>query len=286
MSMSTTRRRFLGVAAAMAGGWLTSLSVQGQGAPGKQASYGGQPMGIQSYSLRHLDLDSALDVVRELGLHHVELYGAHLSPTATGPEIDVVLEKLRRRDIALSAHGVNRFGPSHAENRSLFEFADRAGIRNLSADPQPDDATFSSLDRLVDEFGVRIAIHNHGPGSRWDTPETILAALEGRHPGIGVCADLGHFLRSEVDPVEALRAFEGRLYGVHLKDFAERRKETRGVVLGEGHLDLVGVFSALRDVGFPADGALSLEYEEPDPLEAIRRCLEAASEAARRAATA
>ena len=153
MTESSTRRSFLGAtAAAVGGGMLASVSGWAQGVPGPQALYGGQPMGMQSYSLRHLDLDSALDLVRDLGLHHVELYRGHLSPAGSGSEIDLVLEKLRRRDIALSAHGVNPFGPDHAENRSKFEFANRAGIRNLSADPQPDDATFSSLERLVDEL--------------------------------------------------------------------------------------------------------------------------------------
>jgi hypothetical protein len=41
------------------------------------------------------------------------------------------------------------------------------------------------------------------------------------------------------------------------------------------------VFAALEQVGFPADGALSLEYEEnpQDPLADIRACLEAARSA-------
>ncbi len=277
-----TRRRCLRAGVTLAGAALVGPLTRVSALPDPEARFGGFPMGIQSYSLRHLELNAALDAVVELGLHHVELYGRHLSPQASDAEIARVLENLQRRDIAISAHGVNRFTPDHGSNRELFEFAQRAGIRNLSADPDPDDATFESLDRLVGEFGVRIAIHNHGPRHHWGTPELILEALEGRHPDIGVCADLGHFLRADIDPVAALESFRGRLFGVHLKDFAERREDAEGVVVGRGHLDLEAVFSMLRAVDFPADGALSLEYEELDPMAAIRECLQAVSIAAQR----
>jgi sugar phosphate isomerase/epimerase len=47
------------------------------------------------------------------------------------------------------------------------------------------------------------------------------------------------------------------------------------VILGQGHLDVPAVFVALDQVGFPKDGALSLEYEKnPDnPLNDIRQCV-------------
>ena len=49
---------------------------------------------------------------------------------------------------------------------------------------------------------------------------------------------------------------------MHLKDFAAAKKDAEGVVLGKGLLDVAGVLKALKDIKFPADGALSLEYEE------------------------
>ncbi|HWB01233.1 MAG TPA: TIM barrel protein, partial [Pirellulales bacterium] len=83
------------------------------------------------------------------------------------------------------------------------------------------------------------------------------------------------------DPVEVIRLLSGRLYGVHLKDFAEQKEKTQGVVLGKGHLDVPGVFRALRQVDFPSDGSLSLEYEEnkDNPLDDIRQCLAIARDA-------
>ena len=71
---------------------------------------------------------------------------------------------------------------------------------------------------------------------------------------------------------------------MHLKDFAEQKDKTQGVILGKGHLDVEGVFRALRKVEFPADGSLSLEYEEKpnDPIDDVKQCLAVAFEAARK----
>ena len=37
------------------------------------------------------------------------------------------------------------------------------------------------------------------------------------------------------NPVRAINLLEGRLYGIHLKDFAEQKAKTSGVILGKGH---------------------------------------------------
>ena len=114
----------------------------------------------------------------------------------------------------------------------------------------------------------------------------MLNAVKGRHKHIGACADLGHYIRSGEDPVKAITLLEGRLFGIHLKDFAEPKADAKGVILGRGQLDVEGVFKALKKVRFPADGCLSLEYEEhpEDPLADIRECLAIATAAAEKVA--
>ena len=145
----------------------------------------------------------------------------------------------------------------------------------LRGTADPDPAAFDSLNDLVKEFDIRVAIHNHGPRHRYNKVVDVLHAIEGRDERIGACADLGHFIRSGQHPVEVIRLLKGRLYGIHLKDFAEMKENAKGVILGKGHLDVSAVFATLIDVGFPADGALSLEYEEnpQDPIADIRECV-------------
>jgi len=282
------RRTFLSrtlIAAAGAGAtWFDVPSVIADTREQSLKKYGGFPMGIQSYSLRAFGIDGALEKIEELELHFVELFRMHYPPIPDPLKIAEMNAKLRKHDLSISAHGVQSFTKDHQKNKAFFEFAKKAGIRNISANPEKD--SFESLNRLVAEYDIRIAIHNHGPGALYDAPLDALKAVAGYDKRIGFCADLGHYIRSGVDPVEVIYQLGDRLYGVHLKDFAEQKKKTEGVIIGRGHLDVQGVFKALKKIGFPADGALSLEYEEnpKDPMEDIRACLNVAAEAAQRAA--
>jgi len=82
--------------------------------------------------------------------------------------------------------------------------------------------------------------------------------------------------------VKCVLTLGDRVHGVHMKDEAEMNTpKSSNVALGKGHLDVVGLFKALRQVKFPADGALSLEYEanENNPIDDMKACLAAAKEA-------
>jgi sugar phosphate isomerase/epimerase len=240
-------------------------------------------VGIQMYSLRGYPVDVALKHAHDLGFEVVEMYPGQFPIKSDDDQIAAMKKTFAELNLKCLGHGVNRFTADAEANRRIFEFAKKAGIRNLTADPDP--AAFDNLDKLVEEFDIRIAIHNHGPSHRYNKVTDVLNAVRDHHTNIGACADLGHYIRSGEDPVEVIRSLKGRLYGVHLKDFAEQQEKTKGVILGKGHLDVPAVFRALRQVEFPADGSLSLEYEEnkDNPLADIRECLAIANSAAQSA---
>ena len=274
---SLDRRRFLG-AAAVAAGSLSQLAptkllaMPAPAAPRLQ-------LGIQLYSLRGFDLPTALKHAAEVGFTQVEFYGGMLAVDASPETIAQVKQQVADLGMTISAHGVNRVGRDEGANRRLFEFAKTLGIKNITIDPDP--TAFDQLDELVKEFDMRVAIHNHGPNHRYNKVVDVLKAIEGHDPRIGACADLGHFIRSGEPPVEVIRLLKGRLYGIHLKDFAAMEDKAEGVILGKGHLDVARVIDALLAVDFPSDGALSLEYEEnpKDPLAEIRQCYAIANSA-------
>ncbi len=285
-----TRRGFakksiLSAAAAAGATWFDIPRLLADGRSEAMKKYGGFPMGLQSYSLRAFGVDGALEKTAALGLHHIEFFRAHYPIIPDPKRVAEMNAKLKKHDISISSHGVQSFKGDHQENRKMFEFAKMAGIKNISANPTAE--AFESLDRLVKEFDIRIAIHNHGPGALYDKPSDVWKAVAGYDRRIGFCADLGHYIRSGVDPVEVTYTLGDRLYGVHLKDFDQMKKKAHGVIIGQGHLDVVGVFRALKKIGFPADGALSLEYEENpnDPIADIKACLEVAAESAQKVAS-
>ena len=265
------RRRFLQNSTLAVG----MATVAGSWASAALAAKSSLKLGIQLYSLRgYKDPAVALKHAKELGFEQVEFYSGMFPLDSTPEQIAAIKKQVADLGLTMSAHGVNRLTKDDAANRKVFEFAKAAGFRNITADPDP--ASFDSVEALVKEFDIRVAIHNHGPTHRYNKVVDVLKAIENRDPRIGACADLGHFIRSGEEPTQVVRLLKGRLYGVHLKDFAEMKDKTKGVVLGKGHLNVGAVFNALVETGFPSDGALSLEYEEhPDnPLAEIRECVE------------
>jgi len=267
-----SRRSFL---AATAG----AVALAPLGRLASAASANNLNLGLQLYSLRNYKVDEALQHARDLGFKFVEFYSGMYPINSDAAAIDGMKKKLADLGLTVSAHGVNRFSKDAAANRKMFEFAKAAGIKTLNADPDPD--SFASLDELVKEFDVRVAIHNHGPTHRYNKAIDVLHVVEKYDPRIGACADLGHYIRSGERPVEVIRLLKGRLYGIHLKDFAEMQDETKGVILGKGHVDVPAVMAALVAADFPADGALSIEYEEnpQNPLADIKACEQAARDA-------
>ena len=261
------RRNLLATGTVAAAAWMTRA---------RAAEAAGLNLGLQMYSLRNYKPDEALRHARDLGFKHIEFYPGMFPITDDTAVIDAMKKQVADLGLTITAHGVNGFGKDAAANRRIFTFAKAAGIRTITADPAPE--AFASLDELVKEFDIRIAIHNHGPKHRYNKAVDVLQAVEKYDTRIGACADLGHYLRSGERPAEVIRLLAGRLYGIHLKDFAEMQDKTRGVILGKGHIDVPGVFAALRQAKFPADGALSIEYEEnpANPLADIAECLRVA----------
>lgn len=226
-------------------------------------------IGIQSYSLRGMKLDAALEATKKLGLGYWEGWEGHIPISEDLAARSDARWKLKQAGVRMETFGVVGFGADDAKNRSIFDFAQSMGVRTLSADPTPD--SFDSLSRLVGQFDIRIAIHNHGPGSRYDRGESVWRSVKDRRAGIGACVDTGHYLRSQDDPVKVVEMLGERVYGVHLKDVKDATKFT---LLGQGDLDTVGLLRTLIRNRF--DGLLSLEYEEnpQNPMADLTACFE------------
>jgi sugar phosphate isomerase/epimerase len=75
--------------------------------------------------------------------------------------------------------------------RKAFEFARKLGVETIVSEPAPE--AINVIERLADEFGINVAIHDHPKGSsRYWHPQDVLKVCEGRSPRLGACADVGH----------------------------------------------------------------------------------------------
>ena len=253
-------------------------------------------LGIQSFSLRAFSFEEALGHAQKLGLKHIEPYSKHV-PVSTVPSyVRETLALLAKHGITADAFGVMGFKADENKAREIFDFAKAMNLLSISANPEKNAATFDLLDKLVDEYQIPIAIHNHGPGALYDKADDVVQWTKDRHPLIGACVDTGHYLRSNEDPAEVIERLGQRVFGCHLKDVRtirdadeleklakelpkNRAKRLRNegkvmTILGEGELNIAGVLAALKHQGYKR--SLSLEYEEnaENPLSDIAVCLD------------
>src|SRR5437899_4505876 len=172
------RRVFLQEGAAAMGG-LAALPAMLRALEKNADSFGGFTMGVQSYCFRSFDREAALKRTQELGLHFIEFFQKHASPDSNPDQIKAILRLCADYDIKPIAYGVQSFTNNHDANKKMFAFGKALGIKTFSADPSPD--SFDSLDKLVDEYKISIAIHPHGPTGprqkqqlhRWYSAEVI-----------------------------------------------------------------------------------------------------------------
>jgi L-ribulose-5-phosphate 3-epimerase len=142
-----------------------------------------------------------------------------------------------------------------------FEIAKQLGVKYVTGEPPLN--MWNSIDSLAGLSNVKLAIHEHWKGmSHYWNPDTVLLALKG-HPNFGVCADLGHWPKSGIDPLEAVKKLSGHILVVHLKDIAAANDPTlRDVPVGTGIVNFPAIFSELKRQNF--DGYIYIERDAED----------------------
>lgn len=211
-------------------------------------------VGAQSFSFRAFDFEGSIRCLKELGVPYIEYCAVHFPCDANAPVFQKVKARLVAEGIVPVCYGVEGFDGDAAANRKKFELAKALSLEVLTADPTAE--AFDNLDKLTEEFGVRIGIHNHGPGARYDKVKDTLDAIKDHSPLIGACVDTGHVIRAGEKPHEVIEQLGNRVHSLHLKDWKFGGEEQ---ILGEGELDLEAVARALRAISFR--GPIVMEYE-------------------------
>ncbi|MGB9625876.1 MAG: sugar phosphate isomerase/epimerase family protein [Phycisphaerae bacterium] len=235
---------------------------------GKKAARGPQwHLAMQAYTYHKQTLFDAIDNTRALGIRYLEAFpgqkirkdkDVRFTPDISPEVMDEVKKKLDDSGIKLVNYGVVDLGKDEASARKVFEFARKMGIRTIVA--EPDAGLFDTLDKLTGEYDIRVAIHNHPKPSKYWNPQLVLDAIKGHSRRIGSCADTGHWPRSGVDPLEALKKLSGHIISLHFKDLNElNQPDAHDVPWGTGKCDAKAMLEELKKQGF--SGVFSIEYE-------------------------
>lgn len=238
-----------------------------QGAPAAEAL--GWRLGCQLWSFNRFTFMEAIDKVASLGLGYAEAFpGQRLSPdlpddvtfthTMSDEHIALVEQKLEEAGVRVVCYGVVGLPADEDASREVFEFAKRMGIETIVSEPAR--AALDVIEALADEYEINVAIHNHPRPSLYWNYETVLEVLKGRSPRLGACADTGHWMRSGLDPLEAVKALEGRLISFHFKDLNEiGERSAHDVIWGTGLADIPAILAEVKRQGIQP--VFSIEYE-------------------------
>jgi sugar phosphate isomerase/epimerase len=228
-------------------------------------STAGFRLGVQMWTFKEFTFTDALDKVDSTGIKYIEAYigqklGGGMDSTfnfdMTGKTREELKKLLHKKGIRIVAMGV--ISPTtRQEWIKAFQLAREFGLSYVTAEPVKPLWDFA--DSLAGAYGILIAIHDHPRPNAYWSPDSVLAAMKG-HPHFGSCADIGHWARNGLDPVECLRILQGHIIGVHLKDIVKfNDTKAADTVVGMGVIHLPAVLTELKRQNFK--GMLSIEHE-------------------------
>jgi len=227
----------------------------------------GLKVGVATYTLRALPIEEAIQGVKRVGLKYVSIKNVknHIDLSHSAEERKRRAQMFRDAGITPLSVGNVSMRNGEPEIREVFQFARDVGVSTIVCAPTQD--LIPILDKLVKEFDIKLAIHNHGPEDKFfPSPYDVMRAVEKYDKRIGLCIDVGHTARAGVDPAESIIKCQDRLYDVHLKDISALGNKNTPIEAGRGILDSKAILAALVKIKF--QGLVGFEYEkdEKDPL--------------------
>ena len=212
-------------------------------------------IGVQMWTFNHFTFVEALNKVDSAGVKYIECYrnqkmGEGFGNETFGPDLSAdsrakLKELLKSKGIHIWALGV--ITPRTVDEwKKYFDLAKEFNLSYITAEPIK---------------------------TQWNQVDS-LAAIAG-HPNIGSCADVGHWARSGLNPVECLKKLSGHIIGVHLKDIVQfNNPRADDTIVSKGVIDFPAIFAELKSQGF--SGMMSIEHESnwyhnlPDVIETVK----------------
>ena len=222
-------------------------------------------LGVASYSLAKLTVEEVIAVLQQLEITAVSLYKSH-APWADGTpeECKAVVQKFSDSGITVTSTGMIELPNDEAVVRKALDNVRAAGLTTFCGWVKQTDS-LPLIDKLVKEYDLKVAIHNHGPTEALATGMDVWKAVQPYDQRVGLCLDVGHGFRAGENPAETIRHCSERIYEVHLRDTAVTggaMKDPQPVIIGHGLVDFPAIITALVEVKYPYQAEFEYEKKE------------------------
>lgn len=221
-------------------------------------------LGIASYTFREFTLEETITMTVKLEIKQLCLKSMHMP-------LDLSAGEIRNRAAKVEAAGLELYGggviymQDAAAVENAFSYAQHAGMKVIVGVPEHE--LLELCNRKVKETGIKLAIHNHGPGDeKYPSAASAYALIKDLDPGVGLCVDIGHTARIGEDPIEETRKHLDRVHDIHIKDVDRADAEGGSCEIGRGIIDIAGFLQMLVEEKYSK--ILGFEYEKDgkDPL--------------------
>lgn len=245
----------------------------------------GWKLTLQSWSANYgpakSTVQQSIDYCKQFGIHFLEVYpGQQLSesdkgkwgPEMTADQIKATLEAAKAANVQIIDTGVIGISSKEEDARKLFDWAKKVGLTEIVSEPE--EKSLPMIDKVAGEYGIVVALHDHPkPSKYWDPDYTYDQIKDLKY--VGFCADVGHWKRSGLEPVDVLKKYGERVFSLHFKDLVPDNAEKKGwhdVVWGTGDSKAAEMLSVLKRKGFK--GPVAIEFETKWDAPTLQKCVD------------
>jgi len=228
-------------------------------------------LGIAGYTFSKSTIPQAIAMMQRVNIKTFSMKDVFLPLNSTKDKADEVVNTFKQAGINIYAVGVI-YMKTQQEADQAFDYAKMVGVDMIVGSPNYELLPY--VEKKVKDYNIRLAIHNHGPEDKsYPTPEDVYLHIKKLDKRMGLCLDIGHTQRDNIDPATAYLKYYDRIMDMHIKDVDVANKDGKDLELGRGIIDIPSLIKALYKKGYTGHCSFEHEKDPQDPLAGLAECV-------------
>ncbi len=228
-------------------------------------------LGIAGYTFSKSTIPQAIAIMQRVNVKSFSLKDIQLPLDSTKDKIDEVVKTFTDAGINIYAVGVIYMKKKEDVDQA-FEYAKMVGVDMIVGSPIYELLPY--VEQKAKSYNIRVAIHNHGPEDpEYPTPGDVYKHIKALDSRLGLCLDIGHTQRDNIDPATAYLKYADRIMDMHIKDVDKAEKDAHSLELGRGIIDIPALIKALYKKGYTGRCSFEHEKDAEDPLPGLAECV-------------